>query len=260
MPKSTQGVRSIDFTGRKLPAFNPRYLFLNVIGTGSFGQVYKAVDLQAPGSPFVAIKCMRHRTDASDCSELQIHRKVSSHPNIISIRDWFTFAGEYIMLVMDFCDGADLTAVQAEGRFYNNEELVKKTMVQLIDALQYCHENGIQHRDLKLRNVLLGPEDQVYLADFGISTETVISGKTGNGTALYLSPEALGTETNRRPFSTVHSDIWAVGIILVKLITGHRPWVRALSTDPCFAFFTKDPDSLYKTLSISESVKIISVL
>ncbi|KAJ7590847.1 kinase-like domain-containing protein [Mycena floridula] len=261
--KSNPGDYFIDFAGCKMPADTSRYWFLNVIGAGSFGQVYKAVDLKAPGSPFVAIKCMRHRTDASYCSELQIHRKVSSHPNIVSIRDWFTFCGEYIMLVMDFCDGGDLTAALAQGRFFNNEELVKKTMVQLIDALQHCHENGIQHRDLKLRNVLLGPEDQVYLADFGMSTEAAISEDTGRGTIAYLSPEGLGTEIKNRPFalgrpfSTVHSDIWAVGIILVNLITSYCPWSRPSSTDTFFATFMKDPDSLYKTLSISRGVRNI---
>ncbi|KAJ7590846.1 kinase-like domain-containing protein [Mycena floridula] len=157
---------------------------------------------------------------------------------------------------MDFCDG-DLKAALTSRRFDHNEDLIKKTMVQLIDALRYCHKKKVAHRDLKPANVLLSPEGQVYLTDFGIATEAVISWKTGNGTVRYLSPEALGTETNRRPFSTVHSDIWAVGIILVNLITGHWPWSRPSGTDPCFASFTKDPDFLYKTLSISEGVRDI---
>ncbi|KAJ7587219.1 kinase-like domain-containing protein [Mycena floridula] len=246
---------NLDWSGY---ALSGRYKLLNVIATGGFGKVYKAADLSLPGSPFVAIKCIARldpdsRRNKLLIRELNLHRKVSSHPNILTFHEHFKTSWA-IWMLLDFCDGGDLGAAIVEGRFYNNEELVKQTMVQLIDALQYCHDNNVQHNDLKPANVLLGLDNHIYLADFGIASETPVSEGTGCGTAPYLSPEALGFETKSRPFSTVHSDIWALGIILINILTGHNPWHIATSTDVEFASFIKDPEFLYKTLSISEGV------
>ncbi|KAJ7600752.1 kinase-like domain-containing protein [Mycena floridula] len=146
----------------------------------------------------------------------------------LALISWLSNASQNPNLILEernFWIGGDLFAAMSASRFYNNEELVKQTMVQLIDALQYCHEQNVQHGDLKSSNVLLGPDDHIYLTDFGVCSETPISQYVGCGTARYLSPEALDPETNLRPFSTVHSDIWAVGIILVNLLTGHHPWL-----------------------------------
>ncbi|KAJ7576970.1 kinase-like domain-containing protein [Mycena floridula] len=212
-----------DFSGSTLDS--NRYKLLNVIASGGFGRVYKAVDTSLPGSPVhVAIKCIAVPEPGSLreeflLREMMLHQDVSSHPNII----W---------MVLDFCDGGDLITPMAAGRFYNNEVLVKRT----IDALRYCHKKNVQHQDLTIAN---------RNCDIGC------------GSTEYLSPEALGTETKSRPFSTVHSDIWSVGIILVNLLTGHSPWRMATRTDVQFASFIKDPDFLYKTLSISEGVSDI---
>ncbi|KAJ7590921.1 kinase-like domain-containing protein [Mycena floridula] len=194
-----------------------RYLFLDVIASGSLGKVFKAADSFSPCAPFVAIKCIARGKPGSRQEEflnreLSLHRKVSLHRNdIVALRNQFTTPG-FMFLVMDFCDRGDLYTALNQRLFHGNEELIKRIMVQLIDALQYCHRNSVYHRDLKPANVLLGPQGKVYLSDFGMSTESAISEDTGCGTHAYSSPEALGTEINGRPFSTVHSDIWAVGI------------------------------------------------
>ncbi|KAJ7591585.1 kinase-like domain-containing protein [Mycena floridula] len=246
-----------DFSG--ITTLDERYHLLRVIGSGAFGKVYQAIDRVtiSPTSPFVAIKCVQKpepgsRREQCLMRELNLHRKVCSHDNIVTVRDQFATAS-YFFMVMDFCNG-DLHSALNDGRFYNNEELIKNTMVQLIDALQYCHEQNVQHQDLKPANILFGRDGQVYLADFGVATEAAISQSTGCGTVPYSSPEAVGTiETYLRPFSTVHADIWALGIILVNLITGRSPWNKAVSTDDEFVKFTKDREFLYKTLSISEA-------
>ncbi|KAJ7593967.1 kinase-like domain-containing protein [Mycena floridula] len=251
-----------DFSGCTLDS--GRYQLLNVIASGGFGRVYRAVDTVLPGFPKVAIKCVAEPEPGSLreeflLREMRLHSKVSSHPNIVTFRRRFKSAAKsagkpWIWMVLDFCDGGDLITPMAAGRFYNNDVLVKTTMVQLIDALQYCHKQNVQHQDLTIANILLGLDNHVYLADFGLASETAISKYTGCGSTEYLSPEAHGTETKSRPFSTVHSDIWSVGIILVNLLTGRCPWRMAARTDVQFASFIKDPEFLYKTLSISKGV------
>ncbi|KAJ7583425.1 kinase-like domain-containing protein [Mycena floridula] len=230
-----QAKANSDFSGYLL---EERYKLQSVIGAGGFGKVYKAADKSLPGSPFVAVKCVARPDPGSRRArllnrELNLHRKVSSHPNILTFHQHFENDFS-IWMVLDFCDGGDLRASMATGRFYNNEELVKKVMVQLIDALQYCHDNNVQHNDLKPANVLLGLDDHVYLADFGIASETPIS-------------EVIGCGTQRRWVarpSDVHFPLFI-------------PTSGLWDTDVQFATFIKDPEFLYKTLSISESVQDI---
>ncbi|KAJ7591412.1 kinase-like domain-containing protein [Mycena floridula] len=241
---------------------NERYHLVKVVGSGAFGKVYQAVDLvtTSSSSPFVAIKCIRQPEPGSshwqdrlyqEFDALNFHRTVCSHNNIVTVQNQFT-TSSYIFVVMDFCD-SDLSVSVKEGRFYNNEELVKDTMVQLIDALQHCHDREVHHQDLKVENILLGPDGQVYLADFGSATRRVVSWGPVMGTRQYMSPEALGIETKYRLFPTAQSDLWSLGIILLILLTGRKPWDQAVSTDDSYANFMRDPEFLYKTLSISEA-------
>ncbi|KAJ7591452.1 kinase-like domain-containing protein [Mycena floridula] len=241
---STDTQPSSDFSGVTM---DNRYQFLNVIGCGAYGKVFKAVHLASPGSPFVAIKCMKKaepscREATFQNRELNLHSKLT-HPNIVRVQDKFD-TPDYFFLVMDFCDGGDRTAAK-DGRFYNQKSSSRKLCVY--------------HQDLKLENVLLGHDGHVYLADFGLAGETALSKDNGCGTVRYLSREALGVETNRLPYSAVHSDIWALGIISMQLVTGHIAWITPLSSNYGFATFKKRPriSTVYQTLSISEGQDIV---
>ncbi|KAJ7577634.1 kinase-like domain-containing protein [Mycena floridula] len=245
-----------DFSGNTLA--DGRYILIHVVGAGSYGKVYKAIDTQSLEKPLVAIKCLQKPIPGShhetfQMREFALHQKVSSHPNVITFHGHI-FAGDFIFVVLDLCDGGDLfQAITQKDYFTNNDTRIKSAMVQLIDALDYCHKNNVFHRDLKPENVLFDKDAHLYLADFGLGTDKRISGDFCCGSGFYLSPEGIGAQTGRQRFSTIHSDIWALGVIMTNMLTGRNPWRRALTTDGGFRTFFEDPGYLYKALPISKS-------
>lgn len=183
-----------DLTGYILD--NGRYYLLDVLGAGAYGKVYRAIDHQAVQgqSSYCAIKCLQcpepgTREETFQTREFTLHQRVSDHPNIVTFRHFF-YAGSWLFAVLDLCDAGDLfNAVVKQGAFAHNDDLVKSTMIQLVDALNYCHQNGVFHRDLKPENILLSDDgSHVSLADFGLSTESRVSDEFRCGSSNYMSP------------------------------------------------------------------------
>ncbi|KAJ7575630.1 kinase-like domain-containing protein, partial [Mycena floridula] len=229
-----------DFSGQTLQ--DGRYQVISILGVGAYGKVFKALDTSATNEHFVAIKCVEQpepgsREDVYQTREFILHKKVSDHPNIITFHGHFREHG-FVFVVLDICDAGDLyNALVKKDFFLNKDDLVKSVMIQLIDALQHCHENSVFHRDLKPENVLLDDDGHLYLADFGLCTDNAISEEFGCGTSLYMSPECFGVDTKKKSFETASSDLWALGIILVNIITGLNPWRRAIMADRWFNAF-----------------------
>ncbi|KAJ7572939.1 kinase-like protein [Mycena floridula] len=241
-----------DFSGYSLD--NGRYSVVKVIGSGSFGKVFQAIDKSTKER--VAIKCLKRakpgsREDIYQRREISLHKKVSGHPNVITFHREFILDSSFICVVLEYCNGQDLYNTMKGG--YREEDVIKSSFVQLIDALDYCHQNGVYHRDIKPENILVSKDGHVFLADFGLCTASPICKNFGCGTLFYLSPEAIGYETNFRPFSSAHSDIWAIGNILFNMLTARNPWTSAVSSDPCFDAFVYDREFFFQTQRISKA-------
>lgn len=172
----------------KLPILTGRVIcnqvkLLEVIGFGGSGIVYRGIRKDA--SP-CAVKCLRN-SDRS-LHEVTLHRSVSDHPNIIKIEGTFAI-GNFMFIVMEYCPGGDLLTAIEDGRFQNQDDLVKSAFIQILDALHWCHENKVSHRDIKPENILCNTDcSQVRLADFGLSCTEAFSVEFLNGTPGYLSP------------------------------------------------------------------------
>jgi serine/threonine protein kinase len=171
-----------------------RFKLLDPLGSGAYGRVYKAADLNPTSkSPrFFAVKCLLRppagsRRDQFQLREFALHLLVSKHPNIVTFHKVFQDSS-FIYVVLDLCIGGDLfSAINPKNIFFRNDALVKTTFLQILDAIEYCHQHDVYHRDLKPENILCSKDHtRVFLADFGLSTQARVSKEFRCGSAFYV--------------------------------------------------------------------------
>ncbi|KAI8986904.1 Pkinase-domain-containing protein [Trametes punicea] len=252
-----------DLLGRTIN--NGQLRLVEVLGEGAYGVVFRAIDETSPTSSAYpepkqfAVKIMekadpRTRRWRYQQREIAAHLAVADHPNIVSIHDVFE-CQFFIYIVLDYCAGGDLFNPMIENLVYcRNDALLKSVFLQLLDAVQYCHEHGIYHRDLKPDNILTNEDGtEVKLADFGLATMAKVSDTFGCGSSNYMSPECIGEDYDFRPYSTEASDVWSLGVILTNLVAGRNPWDYASSNDTNFLKFLATPGYLRQMLPISQT-------
>ncbi|EKM59907.1 uncharacterized protein PHACADRAFT_63255, partial [Phanerochaete carnosa HHB-10118-sp] len=236
--------------------------FIRRIGKGAYGQVYLARDLFTPESApkFYAVKCTLKYEPGSELSTLQkqeiaFHCAMSCHRNVTTLH-YVVDEEYYNYMVMEYHDGGDLFAAIVDRKaFYRNDGAVKLAFVQLIDAVEACHDLGISHRDLKPENVLCSREDsRIFLSDFGLATHLKLTNDYGCGSSLYMSPECIGFLEQSVPYSPRCSDIWSLGIILINILTARNPWQLAHpARDEGFALYLHDRAAfLTRILALSD--------
>ena len=207
-------------TGR---VFSNRYEIMDRIGVGGMAEVYRAQDNVL--GRVVAVKVMlpqyasdpdfaqRFRQEAAAAANLQ-------SPYIVNVYDWGQDDGVYY-IVMEFVRGSDLkTAIQQRGAI--NQRKVAEIAAQVCQALAVAHNQDIVHRDIKPQNIMVQPDGNVKVMDFGIArAKNSMKQKTASvlGTAHYISPEqAQGKEL------TAASDIYSLGIAMYEATTGELPF------------------------------------
>ncbi|TFK91177.1 kinase-like protein [Polyporus arcularius HHB13444] len=253
---STAAASLPDFMGCTIGKY---YELTEVLGSGSFGVVYLAIDTREPDdSPTCecAVKIIRKagRTPKElgvIRREIALHFVVSDHRSIVTIHDAFD-DDDFFYIILDYCPGGDLFYHIAEDVYMDNDELLRGAFASLIEAVQHCHEHKVAHRDLKPENVLTSEDgSKVFLADFGLATVKRMIDDHGSGTANYMAPECHGKLYGYQPYDTRAADIWALGVILVNMIAGRNPWEKASMKDELFAQFINDPDYLYENFPLS---------
>lgn len=204
---------------------NDRYELLGPLGQGGMATVYRGRDLRL-GRP-VAVKLLHNYYAADDeflqrfAHEAMSAAHLSSHPNIVDVYD-VGKDGDSNYIVMELIEGADLKAlIEAEAPLPPDQALT--IAAQVADGLEYAHRRGLVHRDVKPQNMLITPDGQIRIADFGIakshlSTAVTQAGITF-GTADYISPE----QAQGLP-ATPQSDIYSLGVVLYEMLTGHLPF------------------------------------
>jgi serine/threonine-protein kinase len=210
-----------------------RFRIEAVIGQGGMGTIYRARHVKLPRA--FALKVLKPNLAADPAFVKRFLREAVAasqvvHPNVVNVTDYGQLPDGNYYIAMEHLDGVTLDdELERLGRLPVRRAL--DILIQLADALDYCHAQDIVHRDLKTENVLLctvhGRPDVVKLVDFGIarilgpdfSEWQVTQGGMIFGTPEYLSPErALDEEIDGR------SDLYALGIIAYELVVGDPPF------------------------------------
>ncbi len=218
-----------------------KYNIIETIGKGAMGAVYKGQDSVI--DRIVAIKVVHpHLIDGEQGDDLlarfQQEAKAAarcSHSNIVTLFD-FGVNDETPFMVMEFIEGLDLRSLLKMGGAISTQQSVQ-IIDQVLDALQYAHDHGVVHRDIKPANIMVLDSGKVKVADFGVARlESSDLTNAGDmvGTPNYMSPEALrGAKVDNR------SDLYAVGIVLLELLTGTRPAAGFVDSDTIFDLLEK---------------------
>ncbi|KAI0701250.1 kinase-like domain-containing protein [Cerioporus squamosus] len=250
-----------NFTGC---TFDKRYELTKMLGSGTYGVVYKAIDLRADpesDSRFRAIKIIKKQGRSSAeietvRREVTLHGFVSDHPSVVTLYDCIEDT-KYFYIILEYIPGGDLfEQICDKGAYVNNDELLRSAFLSLLDAVEACHDARISHRDIKPENVLTTADgSKVFLADFGLATTKRMTEEHGAGTSIYMAPECL--DTGSGPYCTRSTDVWALGVILANMISSRNPWQKATLKDKGFALYVDNHDFLYDIMPISEEAHTI---
>src|SRR5271154_3116072 len=209
-----------------------KYLIQSVLGKGAMGVVYKAFDPHI--ERVVAIKTVRKDLVDPDLAvqvmaRFQNEAKAAGrllHPNIVSV---YEYAEDEInaFIAMEYVEGTGLREYLNRKASFDLGQIVA-IVSQLLLALDFAHERGVVHRDVKPANLILTSGGTLKVADFGIAridTSSLTSLGMVMGTPSYMSPEQCqGLVVDRR------SDLFSAGVVFYELVAGEKPFSGALET------------------------------
>jgi len=232
----------MDLVGKKLG----QYQIIEEHGRGGMAVVYRAY--QSSLNRYVAIKVLPPQFTFDEEFVQRFLREARSaaamhHPNIVTIHDINQQDGLYF-IVMEFVEGKTLDQLLAKTGPLPLPR-IQRIVTQVVDALEHAHQRGMIHRDIKPTNIMVDEQqdDHVTLMDFGLVRAATGSGltKTGVivGTPEYMSPEqAEGKEVDSR------TDIYSLGVVLFKMLTGRVPFSRSTPHAVLIAHMTQEPPSI----------------
>lgn len=203
-----------------------KYRVIRELGIGGMGAVYLAVRNDGEISQRVAIKFLKREFNAAQIRKLfgrerEIHARLE-HPNIAHVIDAGSTQDDIPFLVMEYVEGLPIDAYCRERELKLHDRL--KLFNKVCGAVAFAHRNLVVHRDLKPSNILVTADGEPKLLDFGISklldNETNTDGPTAFAalTPEYASPEQIRGET-----VTTATDIYSLGAVLFRLLTGMTP-------------------------------------
>jgi len=209
---------------------NSRYKLVKKIGAGSFGSVYKAIDMDK--SRYVAVK-----VESKNAEKKRLAHEINIYNNFVSCKYipkifWYGSENNYNFLVMDYMGDSIENLFESHNKIFSLKTIIMIS-IDLLKILEYIHDNNIIHRDLKPDNIVIGTGDNncnIYLLDFGLSKNfldkssgqhiELVKNKSLVGTMRYASiRNHKGYEQSRR------DELESLGYILLYFLKGGQlPW------------------------------------
>lgn len=239
-----------------------RYRLERLLGTGGMSEVWLAEDQRL--SRWVAVKILRDSVAGAAAGELvdSIEREARviarlQHPNIVAVHDAGKHEGHHF-LVMEYVHGFSVRQlVESQGRLGEAEAILYGS--QVASALQYAHEQGVIHCDVKPENILINENGVAKVADFGVAdtvTRTLApeAARAVLGTIAYLAPEVIqGFPADPR------SDVYSLALTVYEMVAGRLPFAGATPAATAGQRLAMQAPPL-RTLALSASAELESVL
>ncbi len=212
----------------ELAPWFPQLEFTRMIGRGGMGAIYQARQTSLGRDVAVKLIAREYSDDPQFVERFEREARalaLLSHPNIVTVYDFGRTADGQAYLIMELVNGVNLREAISARRVGPHEaiDLIEK----MARALDYAHAKGVVHRDIKPENVLLGDDDTLKIADFGIAKVindpkkyfTLTATRQVLGSPHYLAPEQIES-----PDQVDHRiDLYALGVIFYELLTGQLP-------------------------------------
>jgi serine/threonine protein kinase len=218
-----------------------RYLVVKTLGSGGFGTTYLAQDTQRPGQPACVVKHLK--PDSKDefflttarrlfTSEAEILEKLGKHDQIPALLAYFEESGQFY-LAQEFIDGHPLSQEIKRGAPWPQDKVIRM-LADVLSTLDFVHQNGVIHRDIKPDNLIRRKSDgKLVLIDFGAVKEiqdpkVAAQQRTGATVAIGTVGYAPAEQAQGKP--QFASDIYSLGILAICALTGREP--DQLESDP----------------------------
>ncbi|MDL1922551.1 serine/threonine protein kinase [Chloroflexi bacterium CFX3] len=203
------------------------YRVLSLIGKGGMARVYRCQHVETGEIAAVKVLYLAEQADPNTLTlferEIRAMQQLR-HPYIVSLRDYHLSA-QLAYIVMPFFESS--VADRLMVRLYSPREAAQ-TLTHLAHALDYAHSLGYIHCDLKPSNLMLDAKEQLYLADFGLAKSI---GRRNPEQFAFGTPPYMAPELADGAAADIRTDVYALGVLLCELLSGHRPFEAERTTD-----------------------------
>lgn len=222
---------------KDLPSPEGLFELQDVIGTGTYGQVFKAFHSKTKEPAAIKIMDLVEDEEEEIKVEVNILKKHGGHANITAFYGAFLTGADMagpdrdpmdkLWLVMELCEGGSVTdlAVEMQPKVIP-ENLIVYFLHQTCQALAYLHKKLVIHRDIKGQNILITHDGQIKLVDYGVSAEMKTKKETRNtyiGTPYWMAPEVIACDQQIDAVYDQRSDVWSLGITAIEMAETEPP-------------------------------------